>query len=98
MQEHDIDVAERIQFAPAVATDGDNGELGQLPGVDDRLRGRVEQVAQNNVHETGALRADFPPPASAVMLQADAMVLDLEELLVERKPFRRIQLALGAEL
>jgi hypothetical protein len=55
-------------------------------------------MAKHDIHEARALRANLATSATTVVLQADAMVLDLEELLVERKPFRRIQLPLGTEL
>ena len=55
-------------------------------------------MPQDDVHETGALGADFTPASSAVMLQADAMVLDLEKFFVEREQLSGVQLPLGAKL
>ena len=57
----------------------------------------LEQMPQDDVHKAGALRADLASAAAAVVLQPEAMVFDLEELFVERKQLRGIQLALGSE-
>ena len=55
-------------------------------------------MPQHDVHEAGALRANLPSTAPAVVLQPDAMVLDLEEFLVEREQVRGVELPLGTEL
>ena len=90
MEEHDVDVAEGIQLAAAVAADGDERER-QRPALPS---GRPSMAASSRWRRTmstrlRAFRANLAPAAAAVVLQPDAVVLDLEELLVEREQLRR---------
>ena len=61
VQEHEIDVAVRIQFGAAVAADGDEGErrefLLRLGG--EAALGGVPEIAQQHVENCGARLADF---------------------------------------
>jgi hypothetical protein len=50
-------------------------------------------MAQDDVHETRTLMTDFAPPTAAIMFQADPVILNFQELLVEREEFRGIEVA-----
>ena len=100
MKKHDIDVAPRIEFSASVAAQrheaegNDRGSVLLLRG-DDRRR---KNMTQENVDERRAARADFTPPATRLMTQSQAMIFDLEKLLVEREQMRRFSAGRGPQL
>jgi hypothetical protein len=55
-------------------------------------------MPEHNVDQVSALLTDFPATPAPLMLQANAVILDLQEFLVEREEFRGVQLPLGTEL
>jgi len=55
-------------------------------------------MPQDDVHEAGALVGDLASAAFGVMGEAEAMVLDFEESLVEGKELGRALLALQGKL
>src|SRR4029434_9349175 len=72
VQKHYIDVAKRIQLAPAVPAERDQRERSlRLP---DRVRRCSKDVAQNHVHEFAAPRADLAAAATGLMFQAEPML------------------------
>jgi hypothetical protein len=91
VEEHDVHVAEGIELAATVPAESDNGERGRgnafcLPGKTGR---GVEDVAQQNVDQLDAKRANLPAATAVLVAEPQTMLLDLEELLVERERFRR---------
>ena len=98
MQEHDVHIAEKIHLSSAVATDRHECDARQLAGLREAFHRVLQQMPEHDVQEAGALRADLPPPFARPMLQRDAVILDLEEFLVEREQVLGVQRALGAEL
>jgi hypothetical protein len=97
MEEHDIDVAEGIQLAAAIAADGDEGKVVEI-GVLCFCNGAVEEMAEDDIDQAGALAGDLAAAAFGVMGEAEAMVLYLEEALVESEELCGALLALEGEL
>ena len=54
-------------------------------------------MAQENIDERGAARADLTTAAAGLVPQAEEMIFDPEELLVEREEMRRLDAGGGAE-
>ena len=84
MQKHDVDVAVRIQFGPAVPADGDQGADGRgyLGQVGRGTPHGINDIAQEKVDDGGAGAADFAPFASGAVEDFEAVRLHLEEVLV----------------
>jgi hypothetical protein len=55
-------------------------------------------MAEDDIHEAGALVGDLATAAAGVMLEAEAVVLDLEEALVEGEKLGWALLALKGQL
>ncbi len=99
VQEHDIDIAEGVQLAAAIAADGHERDIRQARVHILRLGHRgLEEMAQNDIHQAGALVGDLAAALARVMLQAEAVVFDLEEALVEGEELRGAFLALAGQL
>ena len=103
MQKHQINVAERIQFAPTVAAQCDHRH-GRRRGVLlalGRGAGAGENLAQQNIHHLNPKRANVAASASGLVSQAQPVILDLEKLLVDWQKVRwtlfagRFELAFG---
>src|SRR5471030_2033775 len=90
MQEHDVNVARWIQFAPPVAAKGDQSHRLFLPSFAARRRDRCrENMLQKNVHQLDAELANFTTTTASLMSQTKPVLLDLEEALVKRQDLRR---------
>ena len=89
MQEHEINVAVRIQFRATKTTDGHQRDRREffLPGQF-RHR-RVPQMPQEPVEDCGAGLADFHAVRAGAVQQLQPVRLDLEEVFVARELFRR---------
>ena len=86
MQEHDIDVAERIELSASVAAQRDQGERAAPCAVLSRAAAvtrRVKTCRNKHIDEFDSPGANFPSASSGLMFQAQPMFFDLEELLVE---------------
>jgi hypothetical protein len=59
MQKHDIDIATRIQFASAVATQGDESKRRITVSVIHHMIGCRKNVAQQHVDQINPARANF---------------------------------------
>jgi hypothetical protein len=57
-----------------------------------------QEVAQDDVHKARTQAADLAPASAALVLEQDAMFLDLEEFFVKGYEFRALELALLREL
>jgi hypothetical protein len=55
-------------------------------------------MPQHNVHHGGTLTADLTPTAATLVPKADAVVLQLQELLIELQQFFRAQVSFGKQL
>jgi hypothetical protein len=100
MEKHDIDIAPRVEFTTPVAAERDEADRNDLRPVLLLRRtgdGR-KNMAQNNVDQRRAARADFAAPAARLMPQSQAMIFDLEKLLVERQQMRRRGIDGGPQL
>lgn len=84
VQQHDVDVAVRVQLSAPVAADGHQGIAGELPagflgeGVDERF----EDVPVQRIQHHGPGAADLPSPAAGPVQHLEPGGFDLEELLV----------------
>jgi len=92
VQKHEINVAVRIQFCAAVATDGHQRDGRKLFLRLRRKAGTrvVPKVPQQFVEDGRAGLADFQTAGPAVMLQLQPVGLDLEKTLVTRELLRRV--------
>ena len=60
MQQHDVNVTERIEFAPAISTKGDQRDRNFGCAISTGSSGRsAEDVLQQNIDELSAPRANF---------------------------------------
>src|SRR3954471_3728383 len=85
MQKQDVDVAKRIEFAASIAPECNQGErllrsILLRPCGGDR---GGEDMPQQDVDQFNAQGANFSSAAASLMLQAQAMFLDLEKLFIE---------------
>jgi hypothetical protein len=89
MQNHDIDITERIEFAPAVSAKSDqrqwNCGLATSPSGSGSA---AENVSQQNVDQFSAPRANFAPTAAGLVFQAQAMLFNVEKFFVKWEDFR----------
>src|SRR5436190_16193723 len=103
MQEHHVDVAERIQFSPAITAQGDErkGRFGFSCLISRGCGGGSKYALQQHIDQIDASGTNFASARSGLMSQSQAMLLDLEKLFVERQSLgwtprsRRSQLILG---
>ena len=59
MQKHDIDIATRIQFASAVAAEGNESKRRVTVSVIHHMIGRGKNMAQQDVDQVNAARTNF---------------------------------------
>src|SRR3954451_16736178 len=85
MQKQDVDVAKRIEFAASIATEGDQRER-LLRSILLRAcggHGGGEDMPQQDVDQFDTQSANFSSTAARLMLQAQAMLLNVEELFIK---------------
>ena len=84
VQEHEVNVAVRIQLRAAVAADGHQRQLRKLLAglLGQAGLGGVPQVAQQRVEDRGARVADFEAAGAGAMLQLEPVRFHFEEGLV----------------
>ena len=91
VQEHEIDVAERVKFRPAITADGHQRELRKFLL---RLRGKsvfhgLPHVAQQDVHERRARPTDFQPTRARAVQYLQPVGFHLEKGFIPRQFLRR---------
>ena len=85
MQQHDIDIAKRIQLAAAVSTQCNQRQRGLwLPH---RAGSSRKKMAQNYIDQFAAPGANFAATTAGLMFQAEPVLLQLEKFFVARKNF-----------
>jgi len=100
VEEHDIDVAERIQLAPPVSAERDDRERGRRTTSiancgPDRC---VENVLEKDVDQLDAQRANVAAAATVLVPQSETMLLDSEEFFIEWQRIRRPHRPRGRKL
>jgi len=86
VQEHDVDVAERIQFGAPVSADGDQREAGDLAEFrQDFFFRRLEDVPQQHVQHGRAAVANLASRPARAVQHLQAAVLQFEESFVTRE-------------
>ena len=92
VKKQDVNVALRVQFAPAVTADGHQGKvgLGAFGFHADVGLQAVQHVTQEQVQHRGACPADFPPAGAGTMQHFQPVGFDLEEILVARQFLGRL--------
>ena len=91
MQEHHVNVAERIEFLAAVSAERDQRERAFCVGaflLGDRGGGR-KYVLQQHIDKIDSPGANLPSTSSGLMLQPQPVFFDGQEFLVERENFSR---------
>jgi len=84
VQQHHIDIAGRIELAPSISTERDERQrtFDEIAGPAHGSGARRKNMAQENIDKIDPACADFPATATRLVLQAQAMFLDFEELFV----------------
>ena len=98
VQEHEVHVAVGIEFAPAKAADGDQGDAAARLLRSRPLRRGIIQVAQDDIHEDRALLGDLAPAAARLVFEPQPVIFDPQKFLIERQKFRLVVHPLGGEL
>src|SRR5690349_25141510 len=98
MQKHDIDVAARIQFAPAVASEGNKSKRRITVSVIYHMIGRCKNVAQQDVDQINAAGANFTATVTRTLAQAQAVLFELQKFPVNRKNIVRSLRTGGSQL
>ena len=91
VEEHHVHVAKGIEFTAAVTTERHHRKRsggGAFVSLRE-TRGRREDVAQHDVNQLDAERANLPAASAGLMAQAKPVFLDFQEFLVERQSIRR---------
>lgn len=90
VQEHKIDIAERIEFGAAITADGDEGKrwkfLLRLGG--ERAARGLPEVLEQGIQDSGAAAANLEPPRAAPMQYFEPVGLDAKERLITCKIIR----------
>src|ERR1043166_5786818 len=91
MQQHDVNVTERIEFAPAISAESDQRErnFGYAISTGSSGRSSTKDVLQQNIDELSAQRANFPAAPTRLVLQTQPMLFNLEEFFVKWENLRR---------
>jgi hypothetical protein len=103
VEEHDIDVAERIQLTPPVSPECDDRERrrGAALVASSGADRCVENVLEKDVDQLDAQGANLAAATTVLVPQAETMFLDPKEFFVKRQRIdrphrsRRGELALG---
>jgi hypothetical protein len=100
VQQHDIDVAERIQLAAAVSSQRDKSKRGFRCArfLLRRRRRGGEGMLEQDVDQINATRTNLPAAAAGLMFQAQTVFLDLKKLFVNGENFGRTLCAGNGEL
>ena len=92
VQEHEINVAVRVEFRPPITANGHQRQLRKffLRLLGQAGFGRVPQVTQQYVENAGAPLANLAPAGPRSMRDFQPMRLDLEEGLIARQFLGRL--------
>ena len=82
VQQHHIDIAKGIEFAPAVSAERDQRQRSLR--LTDRVGSGRKNVSQNYVDQFATTGADFPAATASLMFQTKPMFLQLEKFFVGR--------------
>src|SRR5882724_758851 len=89
MQNHNVDVTERIEFAPAVSAKSDQRQWNcGLATSASGSGSAAENVSQQNVDQFSAPCANFAATAAGLVFQAQAMLFNIEKFFVKWQDFR----------
>ena len=101
VQKHHVDIAVRIQLAPAVTAESyQRNRRGAVAIVDDVIGGG-EDVAQQYIDQVNPAGANFASAIARPLAQAQTVLLDFQKFSIDRKDVgralcsRRSQFALG---
>ena len=91
VEEHDVDVAEWIELPASVAAKGNDRERGgeRAFAALCKTDGGREDMLEEDVDQFHAKSADFAATSSVLVAEKKAVLLDFQELFIERQRFRR---------
>jgi hypothetical protein len=89
MQKHDIDIAKGIQFAAAVATEGDDSKRRITVSVIHDMIGRCKNVTQQHVDQINPARANFAATVARTLAQAQAVLFEFQKFAINRQNIGR---------
>jgi hypothetical protein len=89
MQQHDVNVTERIELAPAISAESNQRQPNLRPAIFASSRGSsTKNVLQQNIDELSAPRANFAATPSGLVLQPQPVLFNLEKFFVKRENLR----------
>src|SRR5205823_14629293 len=79
MQQHDVNVTERIKLAPAISTESNQCQPNLHPAIFVSSRSSsTENVLQQNIDKLSAPRANFAATPSGLVLQPQPVLFNFE--------------------
>jgi hypothetical protein len=88
MQKHDVDITEWIELAAAISAKSDQRQWNLGLAISASGSGSAaEDVSQQNVDQFSSPRANFAATAAGLVLQAQAMLFNLEKFFVQWEDF-----------
>jgi hypothetical protein len=89
MQKHHINVTERIELTSPISAKGDQGQRNPVraAATSGRRSRSPKYVLQQDVNQLSPPGANFTATSASLVLQAQSMLLNLQELLVKRENF-----------
>ena len=96
MQQHDVNVTERVELAPAISAESNQRQRNLRPAIFASSRGSsAENVLQQNIDELSAPRANFAAAPAGLVLQTQSMLFNLEKFFVKRESLSRSSASCG---
>jgi hypothetical protein len=96
MQQHDVNVTERVELAPAISAESNQRQRNLRPTIFASSRGSsAENVLQQNIDELSAPRANFAATHAGLVLQTQSMLFNLEKFFVKRENLSRSSASCG---
>src|SRR5438094_9664723 len=90
MQKHDVNITEWIELAAAISAKSDQRQWNLGLAISASGSGSAaEDVSQQNVNQFSTPRANFATAGAALVLQTQAMLLNIEKLFINWKDLGR---------
>jgi hypothetical protein len=84
MQQHDVNVAKRIELAPAISAKSNQrqGHLSFTISTSRRGRCSAEDVSQQNINQFRSTRANLAPASTSLVPQSQPVLFNLQKFFV----------------
>src|SRR5262249_56411380 len=99
MQQHDVNVTERIELAPAISAKSNQRQRHLTFAISASHRGgcSAEDVSQQNINQLRSTRANLASAPTSLVSQAQPVLLDLQKFFIQRENFCGTPRACGRE-